>query len=130
MADEDLGLPADTLKFVNERVDGLEARMQREITHLFLCKHNILADRCGECRGMTALGVTADILAEILRRRGLLYAELSVEIDGGGRSLVRHRRPLKKLIGIGIGVSVFAGFAWQGGKVVLRLVNRKPNQRN
>lgn len=125
MADTDLKISEETKKLIEDRIRDYEARIQRETTQFFLCKHDLLADRCGECRGMTALGVSADIMAEILRRRGHLVAELSVQVSGRRTTSVRHQRPMKTLLGAGIGVSFFLAFAgWQGGKLILRLINR------
>ncbi|MBI4132218.1 MAG: hypothetical protein HY474_01155 [Candidatus Sungbacteria bacterium] len=128
MGEKGFGLPPDTLRLVQDRIEGLEGRMLREVNALYQCKHGLLADRCGDCRGMTALGVHADVLTEMLKRRGHLLIELDAEIRGA-RSMVRHQRPLKTAIGVGIGVSFFLAFAgWKSGKLLLRLINRAAPQ--
>ncbi len=123
MPEETLGVPERVGALIGARVTSLKNRLEREVKALVACKHGYQADQCGGCRGMTALGAPIDAILEVLKREGLIAVELAMEQP------VRHRRHLKTLVGVGIGVSFFIGFAgWQGGKLLWRLVKRDTNQ--
>ena len=110
---------------VQELKQKLNALTEREIRRLLFCLHTLPADQCGDCKGMTALGVPMDAVVEELKRQGFVDVELVADLPHGEGPPIRHRRITKSLVGIGIGVSFFLGVAgWQGGKILLRLIKK------
>lgn len=124
MAGWTAGLPEAIRVLIAEHVESAKRLLLRIVQTAIACKHGLQADRCGECRGMTALGAPIDVVLEAFREAGLLTAEFAVAVRQGGAEPIQHRRSLKTLIGVGVGVSFFVGFAWQGGKLIARIIRR------
>ncbi len=122
MPEETRGVPDRIVVLIGGRVTSLKNRLEREVKALVACKHGYQADQCDQCKGMTALGAPIGAVLDVLKREGLITVELAMEQP------IRYRRHLKTLVGVGIGVSFFIGFAgWQGGKLLWRLVKRDAN---
>ena len=124
MTDWAAGLLEPTRALIAEQVESAKRLLLRSVQAAIACKHGRQADQCGECRGMTAHGTPMDIVLEAFREADLLTAELVVAVRQSGAKPIQHRRPLKTLIGVGVGVSFFVGLAWQGGKLIARIVRR------
>lgn len=107
-------------------VDELKKRLERQLRSVLECVHQRQADQCDLCKGKTASGLAMEAILEELRGQGLIDVEAVVEIREGNGQPVRHRRNLKKLVGLGIGASFFIGLVgWQGGKLIWRLIEKK-----
>lgn len=112
-------------KRIEERVNAVKSRIEREIKALLLCIHGLQADQCGICLGKTEFGAMMEEVLDALRNQGLLEVELAVELRGERRKPVRHQRRLSTLVGLGIGASFFiALIGWQGGKLIWRLIEK------
>ncbi len=124
MTDWAAGLREPIPALITAEVESAKRLLLRIVQAAITCKHGRQADQCGECRGMTALGAQMNIVLEAFREANLLTAELVVAVSQSGTKPIQHRRTLKTLIGVGVGVSFFVGLAWQGGKLIARIVRR------
>ncbi|MDP3727606.1 MAG: hypothetical protein Q8R35_03130 [bacterium] len=116
--------PKEAVQKVRDHITLIRKRREGDMRFALRCaKHDLQADECVDCKGMTKFGLPYDAVLEIFKEEGLITVELATAKPTSKGNTVVHRRYLKTLVGIGL--TCFVGFAgWRGGTLLLRLVSR------